>query len=142
MIFCSLLLRSSLLSALSRSRDKNAPYRANEVFEQMLGAGIRADPMAWTILITLWSKSSIPNKENKVQQIFKRCVQYTVQYTVQSAYVLALHWLEETSAILFISVPDALRSYCYNDISDLTSSPHNTPIHPVGWWQAESSRML
>lgn len=47
----------------------------------MLGAGIRADPMAWTILITLWSKSSIPNKENKVQQIFKRCVQCTVQYT-------------------------------------------------------------
>jgi hypothetical protein len=47
------------------------------VFEQMLGAGIRADPMAWTILITLWSKSSIPNKENKVQQIFKRYVQCT-----------------------------------------------------------------
>ena len=65
---------SSLLSALSRSRDKNAPYRANEVFDQMLSAGIRADPMAWTILITLWSKSSLPNKEMKVQQIFKRYV--------------------------------------------------------------------
>lgn len=57
---------------MSRSQDKNAPYRANEVFEQMLGAGIRADPMAWTILITLWSKSALPNKEAKVQQIFKK----------------------------------------------------------------------
>jgi hypothetical protein len=60
------------------------------VFEQMLGAGIRADPMAWTILITLWSKSSIPNKENKVQQIFKRYLQCTngSQYCRSSLFTL------------------------------------------------------
>ena len=72
LLILSSTILSSLLSALSRSQDKDAPYRANEVFDQMLGAGIHADPMAWTILITLWSKSALPTKEAKVQQIFKK----------------------------------------------------------------------
>jgi hypothetical protein len=65
---------SSLLSALSRSQDKDAPLRADEVFEQMLAAGVRADTMAWTILITIWSRSRppSPSKEDKVHEIYEK----------------------------------------------------------------------
>jgi hypothetical protein len=33
---------SSLLTALSRSQDIHAPFKAEEVFNQMLGAGVQA----------------------------------------------------------------------------------------------------
>ena len=53
-------------------RDKNAPFRADTVFEKMLEAGVHPDTMAWTILITIWSRSKLAEKENKVQDIFMR----------------------------------------------------------------------
>jgi hypothetical protein len=56
-------------------RDKNAPFRADTVFEKMLEAGVQPDTMAWTILITIWSRSKLVEKENKVQDIFMRQVQ-------------------------------------------------------------------
>ena len=65
---------SSLLTALSRSRDINAPLRASEVFDQMIYSGVKADTFAWTILITIWSRSKLPNKENKVQEIFEKMI--------------------------------------------------------------------
>lgn len=58
-------------------RDKNAPFRADTVFEKMLEAGVQPDTMAWTILITIWSRSKLAEKENKVQDIFMRWVQLT-----------------------------------------------------------------
>jgi hypothetical protein len=67
-----LSIASSLLSALSKSRDKDAPLRADEVFERMQASGIEADTVAWTILITIWSRSKLKNKEERVQQIFDR----------------------------------------------------------------------
>jgi hypothetical protein len=67
-------IHSSLLSALSKSNDKNAPLRADGVFEQMLSSGVQADTVAWTILITIWSRSKLKNKEERVQEIFERSV--------------------------------------------------------------------
>ena len=63
---------SSLLSALSRSKDAKAALRAEEVFNQMLSTGLKADTQASTIMITIWSKSTLPGKENKAQAIFER----------------------------------------------------------------------
>lgn len=66
----------SVLSLLycTAARDKNAPFRADTVFENMIEAGVQPDTMAWTILITIWSRSRLVEKENKVQEIFMRYV--------------------------------------------------------------------
>lgn len=63
---------SSLLSALSRSRDKHAPLRAADIFARMLEGHVVPDTTAWTILITIWSKSNLPEKEEKVQEIYEK----------------------------------------------------------------------
>ena len=44
------------------------------MFENMIEAGVQPDTMAWTILITIWSRSRLIEKENKVQEIFMRYV--------------------------------------------------------------------
>jgi hypothetical protein len=61
---------SSLLSAISRSRDDNAPYRADEVFNQMIKNNISPDATAYTILMTIWSRSYVRGKEKKVHEIY------------------------------------------------------------------------
>jgi hypothetical protein len=38
----------------------------------MQDAGVEADTVAWTIMITIWSRSKLPEKESKVQEIFER----------------------------------------------------------------------
>lgn len=64
------LYSASLLSIYNR--DKNAPLRADAVFERMQDAGVEADTVAWTIMITIWSRSKLSEKESKVQEIFER----------------------------------------------------------------------
>ena len=38
----------------------------------MQDAGVEADTVAWTIMITIWSRSKLSEKESKVQEIFER----------------------------------------------------------------------
>ena len=66
---------SSLLSALSNSRDTAAPARASEVFALMVKADIPPDTMCWTILIGIWARSKAPGHEQKAQQIFEQMLE-------------------------------------------------------------------
>ena len=69
----TLSLSHTLTPTLSHSHTLS-PSLSRTLSLSRAGTGIRADTMAWTILITLWSKSKLPNKESKVQDIFKRYV--------------------------------------------------------------------
>ena len=71
---CDVVTYSSLLSALSRSKDPQAPYRASEVFEQMVQASVEPDTMSWTILLSIWARSSLPRHEQEAQAIFDRFI--------------------------------------------------------------------
>ena len=54
------------------NRDKNAPFRADSVFLEMQQSGIEPDTMAWTIMITIWGRCKLIEKEAKVQDLFER----------------------------------------------------------------------
>ena len=58
----------SLLSALSNSNDDNAAVRATEVFEAMLTAKVEPDTISWTILISVWARSSPPARKGEEQR--------------------------------------------------------------------------
>ena len=55
-------------------KDPNAPYRASEVFEQMVQAGVQPDTMSWTILLSIWARSNLPRHEQEAQAIFDRMI--------------------------------------------------------------------
>ena len=65
---------SSLLSALSKSNDINAPIKASAIFEQLLQSRLTPDIQSWTILIAIWSKSNLEDKVEKVQEIYNRMI--------------------------------------------------------------------
>ncbi len=65
---------SSLLSALSRSNDVNAPIKASAIFEQLLQSRLIPDIQSWTILIAIWCKSNLEDKVEKVQEIYNRMI--------------------------------------------------------------------
>jgi pentatricopeptide repeat protein len=63
---------TSLLSAVSRSRDVETAKRADIIFQQMCESGIRPDVTAYTILLSIWSKSQVRGKEDRVIEICDR----------------------------------------------------------------------
>ena len=63
---------TSLLSAISRSRDPDAALRADTVFESMQKFGVVPDTRAWTIYLTIWSRSQQRNKEDVVHQLYEK----------------------------------------------------------------------
>mmetsp|Transcript_27550 Transcript_27550/g.37882 ORF Transcript_27550/g.37882 Transcript_27550/m.37882 type:complete len:1909 (-) Transcript_27550:548-6274(-) len=126
---------SSLLQALGRAqmlsndrkrlsneetgRDEtleDIPQRANEVFENMLAAGLKPDTTAYTILINIWSNSAVADKEERVQEIFHRmlrdesCKPNAVTYTA-----LLKMWSNSHQSIALRRIVEIFNSMC-NDL--------------------------
>jgi hypothetical protein len=38
------------------------PLRAQALFEEMRAAGVAVDTRAWTILLTIWARSKLPER--------------------------------------------------------------------------------